>query len=62
LTMPVHLVVGENDTKFVAIAKEMQPLLPDSHLSVVKSVGHTVHLENSATTGRLLDSIILRND
>ncbi len=62
LTMPVHLVVGENDTKFVAIAKEMQSLLPDSHLSVVQSVGHTVHLENSAATGRLLDSIILRND
>lgn len=62
LTMPVHLIVGEKDAKFVAIAKEMQPLLTDSHLSVIPNVGHTVHLENTSTTGRLLDSIILRND
>jgi 2-succinyl-6-hydroxy-2,4-cyclohexadiene-1-carboxylate synthase len=62
LTMPVHLVVGGNDTKFVAIAKEMHALLDDSHLSLIPNVGHTVHLENSAATGRLLDSIILRND
>lgn len=62
LTMPVHLIVGENDTKFVAIAKEMHALLADSHLSVIPNVGHTVHLENTTATGRLLDSIILRND
>lgn len=62
LLMPVHLVVGETDTKFTAIANDMQALLLSSQLTVVPSVGHTVHLEDSTTVGKLLDSIILRDD
>lgn len=62
LLMPVHLVVGETDTKFTAIANDMQALLSSSQLTVVPSVGHTVHLENSTMVGKLLDSIILRDD
>lgn len=62
LLMPVHLVVGETDTKFTAIANDMQALLSSSQLTVVPSVGHTVHLEDSTTVGKLLDSIILRDD
>jgi 2-succinyl-6-hydroxy-2,4-cyclohexadiene-1-carboxylate synthase len=62
LSMPVHLIVGELDEKFTAIAREMKPLISMSELTVVGNAGHTVHLENPATTGQLLDSIILRND
>lgn len=62
LSMPVHLIVGELDVKFTTIAKDMQPLLQSSELKVVSNVGHTVHLEDPATTGLILDSIILRND
>lgn len=62
LLMPVHLVVGETDTKFTAIANDMQALLSSSQLTVVPNVGHTVHLEDSTTVGKLLDSIILQND
>ena len=62
LSMPVHLIVGELDEKFTAIAREMKPLISTSELTVVENAGHTVHLENPTTTGQLLDSIILRND
>ena len=62
LSIPVHLIVGELDEKFTAIAREMKPLISMSELTVVGNAGHTVHLENPATTGQLLDSIILRND
>ena len=62
LSMPVHLIVGELDNKFRTTAKDMQPLLQSSEIKVVPNVGHTVHLEDPATTGRILDSIILRHD
>ena len=62
LSMPVHLIVGELDNKFRTIAKDMQPLLQSSEMKVVPNVGHTVHLEDPATTGLILDSIILRHD
>jgi 2-succinyl-6-hydroxy-2,4-cyclohexadiene-1-carboxylate synthase len=60
--MPVHLIVGETDAKFTAIAKDMQPLLQSGDVTVVPDVGHTVHLENPTVVGKLLDSIVLRND
>lgn len=62
LSMPVHLIVGEHDQKFTAIAEEMKPLISTSEMTVVSNSGHTVHLENPIATGQLLDSIILRND
>jgi len=62
LTMPVHLIVGEHDKKFTAIAEEMKKLIPTSEITVIANVGHTVHLEDPTTTGKLLDSIVLRND
>jgi 2-succinyl-6-hydroxy-2,4-cyclohexadiene-1-carboxylate synthase len=62
LSMPVHLLVGELDEKFTSIAREMKPLISTSELTVVENAGHTVHLENPVATGKLLDSIILRND
>jgi len=60
--MPVHLVVGEHDEKFTAIAEDMKPLISTSEMTVVANAGHTVHLENPTATGQLLDSVILRND
>jgi 2-succinyl-6-hydroxy-2,4-cyclohexadiene-1-carboxylate synthase len=62
LSMPVHLIVGETDAKFTAIANDMQPLLQSGDVTVVPNVGHTVHLENPTVVGKLLDSIVLRND
>jgi len=62
LLMPVNLIVGELDSKFTAIANQMDSLLPSCVMSIVPKVGHTVHLEDPTATSQLLDSIILRND
>ena len=62
LSMPVHLITGELDTKFNTIASDMKPLLQSSEMTVVPNVGHTVHLEDPTTTSQILDEIILRND
>lgn len=43
--MPVALVVGERDERFVAIAGRMAGALPDSRVVVVPRAGHAVHLE-----------------
>lgn len=45
LTMPVTLLAGERDTKYVAIAKRMAGLLPDAELRVVPG-GHSLLLES----------------
>jgi len=58
LQMPVHLVVGEADTKFCDIARDMTPFIANVQLTVVPHVGHTVHLENPLVTARLLDDAV----
>ena len=45
LRMPVTLVVGERDTKFTAIAREMAALIGSANVVVVPGAGHAVHLE-----------------
>jgi 2-succinyl-6-hydroxy-2,4-cyclohexadiene-1-carboxylate synthase len=45
LDMPVLLIVGALDRKYVAIAEEMHAKVRDSTLSVIPHAGHTVHLE-----------------
>ncbi|HSU79508.1 MAG TPA: 2-succinyl-6-hydroxy-2,4-cyclohexadiene-1-carboxylate synthase [Candidatus Angelobacter sp.] len=45
LQLPVFLIVGEWDEKFVTIAHRMDEKLPDSHLWVVQRAGHAVHVE-----------------
>lgn len=45
LALPVLLLVGERDRKFVGIARRMAERLPDSELVRVQDAGHTVHLE-----------------
>ncbi|MEJ2538872.1 MAG: 2-succinyl-6-hydroxy-2,4-cyclohexadiene-1-carboxylate synthase [Gemmatimonadota bacterium] len=43
--IPVHLVAGARDAKYVGLAREMAALLPAAAVEVVPDVGHTVHLE-----------------
>jgi 2-succinyl-6-hydroxy-2,4-cyclohexadiene-1-carboxylate synthase len=45
LKMPVKLIAGELDSKYVEINREMADLIPNADLSIVKDAGHTVHLE-----------------
>ncbi|HEU4842184.1 MAG TPA: alpha/beta fold hydrolase [Ilumatobacteraceae bacterium] len=48
LPMPVLLVAGALDAKFVAAAERMAALVPDATLAIVEGAGHTVHLERPA--------------
>ncbi len=54
LTIPVTLIVGERDSKFVAIARQMVEALPDARVVVVAGAGHAVHLEHPAAVAREL--------
>jgi 2-succinyl-6-hydroxy-2,4-cyclohexadiene-1-carboxylate synthase len=48
LTMPVTLVVGENDARYREIAEKTCALLPQAHARVVANAGHTVHVDQPA--------------
>jgi 2-succinyl-6-hydroxy-2,4-cyclohexadiene-1-carboxylate synthase len=45
LAMPVLLLAGAEDEKFVAINRQMAEAIPHARLRVVPGAGHTVHLE-----------------
>jgi 2-succinyl-6-hydroxy-2,4-cyclohexadiene-1-carboxylate synthase len=54
LTVPVDLVVGERDAKFVAVAREMAAALTDARVHVVAGAGHAVHLEAPAAVAEVI--------
>jgi 2-succinyl-6-hydroxy-2,4-cyclohexadiene-1-carboxylate synthase len=56
LRMPVLLIVGELDTKYVAIAQRMAVLIPDVRVEVVAGAGHACHLEQPEAVSQLLAS------
>lgn len=45
LNLPVYLLVGEYDTKFIQLGYEMLLRLPNASLYVIPQAGHTTHLE-----------------
>ena len=45
LPMPVKLIVGEHDSKFVAINQEMAQKIPNADLTIMQNTGHACHLE-----------------
>jgi 2-succinyl-6-hydroxy-2,4-cyclohexadiene-1-carboxylate synthase len=47
--LPLLLLVGELDDKFVAINQEIAQRSPTTELAIVQGCGHTIHIENVAT-------------
>jgi 2-succinyl-6-hydroxy-2,4-cyclohexadiene-1-carboxylate synthase len=45
ISTPTLLLAGEDDTKYVTIARAMARSLPDAQLTVVPGAGHAVHIE-----------------
>jgi len=45
IDVPVLVVAGALDAKFVAIAERLSSALPDAELAIIEGAGHTVHLE-----------------
>ncbi|MGI8920646.1 MAG: alpha/beta fold hydrolase [Solirubrobacteraceae bacterium] len=54
LTMPVTVVSGERDGKFVAIGRRMGQLIPRAQVVELPAVGHAVALEAPALVAALL--------
>ena len=45
LNIPIHLITGELDTKFVRINADMASKFPQATHEIISGCGHTVHLE-----------------
>ncbi len=56
LQMPVLLLAGELDTKYVDIAHRMADAIPQARVEVVAGAGHACHLEQPETVAHLLAS------
>jgi 2-succinyl-6-hydroxy-2,4-cyclohexadiene-1-carboxylate synthase len=56
LTMPVLLIAGELDTKYVDIAQRMAAAIPHARVEIVPGAGHACHLEQPAAVAHLLAS------
>ena len=54
LRIPVTIVAGERDLKFIAIAAEMRALIPAADVSVIPGAGHAAHLENPAAVAAVV--------
>jgi 2-succinyl-6-hydroxy-2,4-cyclohexadiene-1-carboxylate synthase len=54
LRMPVTVLVGDRDTKFLAIGRRMVEVLPEGELTVAAG-GHGLPLENPAAVVRAID-------
>jgi 2-succinyl-6-hydroxy-2,4-cyclohexadiene-1-carboxylate synthase len=56
LAMPVLLIVGELDTKYVGIVHEMAEAIPEARVEIVAGAGHACHLEQPDVVAHLLAS------
>jgi pimeloyl-ACP methyl ester carboxylesterase len=54
--MPVKLVVGERDTKFIEVADQMALVIKDAEVIVVPGAGHAVHLEAPEQVAEIIAS------
>ena len=56
LPMPVLLIAGELDAKYVDIARHMAAAIPQARVEVVAGAGHACHLEQPEAVAHLLRS------
>ena len=54
--MPVLLIVGALDTKYVDIARRMVDAIPNARVEIIAGAGHACHLERPDVVGQLLAS------
>ena len=56
LTMPVLVVAGALDTKYVDIAQRMGAAIPNARVEIIDGAGHACHLERPEDIAQLLAS------
>jgi 2-succinyl-6-hydroxy-2,4-cyclohexadiene-1-carboxylate synthase len=61
LNLPVDLIVGENDTRYCAVARRMQTALAHATLTIVPEAGHTVHVDQPAAFVKAVQCALSRN-
>lgn len=59
LDMPVYLMVGENDEKFIQLNQKMQTMMENASFSVIPCAGHTIHVENPVQFVKIVKDKIL---
>lgn len=60
--IPVLIIAGENDQKFVKLAQRMAGLFPRCELHVMKNVGHTAHLEDPEQFVQIFEAWLSQSD
>ena len=58
IEIPVLIIAGEKDSKYVAIADCMAGQIPNNKLVIAQSAGHIVHLENHNVFMSALNSFL----
>lgn len=59
IEVPVLLITGENDTKFVNIAREMVKFLSLSSHQTIKEAGHAIHVEKPTLFATMIEKHII---
>lgn len=60
ITLPVLLVCGELDSKFVEIGKRMAERLPNAEVAIVPRAGHAVHFERPSAYTAVVGGYVRR--
>lgn len=60
IAIPVQLLVGETDSKFIHLNRQMKKELQDAVLLTVKNAGHRVHLDQPDAVSSQLKSFITK--
>ncbi|MFY4777281.1 2-succinyl-6-hydroxy-2,4-cyclohexadiene-1-carboxylate synthase [Metabacillus sp. RGM 3146] len=58
----VLLISGQWDTKFCMINEEMQSLLPEASLQIIKDSGHAVHVEQPQIFGKIVNEFLTQTN
>nr|GGG66149.1 putative 2-succinyl-6-hydroxy-2,4-cyclohexadiene-1-carboxylate synthase [Virgibacillus oceani] len=58
LHIPILLIAGERDTKFVQLNKKMKYSLQSSRLVVAENAGHAIHVEQAEFFGRIVSEFV----
>ncbi|MTI88694.1 MAG: 2-succinyl-6-hydroxy-2,4-cyclohexadiene-1-carboxylate synthase [Balneolaceae bacterium] len=58
ITIPVQLIAGKEDAKFVQIAQLMTKQIPNSDLSLIEHAGHRVHLDQAERVTETLQTFL----
>ncbi|WP_332066878.1 2-succinyl-6-hydroxy-2,4-cyclohexadiene-1-carboxylate synthase [Bacillus sp. KH172YL63] len=58
LKIPVHLLVGELDPKFLDIAEEMKKRNPAFQIVTFSNTGHAIHVEEPRKFGTIIEDLL----